>query len=113
MRKRGRPRPDALAPLDLGSLAPLKIDIEPLKVELPELNLDALDIRPLALDELPELPDIKLEPLNLDIVEPLDLELPELDLKLDELPGLNLDELPGPLALPPPRPARKGRKRPR
>lgn len=97
MRKRGRPgrEPD---PLDALGVAPLKLDIEPLKIELPELP--ALDITPLALDELPELPAIELEPVNLD--------LPELDLKLD-LP--ELDELPAPLADglgTAPRKARKG-----
>ena len=52
MRKR-RPESDPLASLEL---APLRIEIEPLKVGLPELNLDALDIKPLALDKLPDPP---------------------------------------------------------
>lgn len=111
MRKRGRPRrgpgrePD---PLDALDLAPLKIDLEPLKVELPDFNLDALDIKSLAPDELPELPDIKLEPIELDLVdlnvdlEPVNLDLPELD--LDRLPDPLVDE---------PRKARKrGSRRP-
>jgi hypothetical protein len=88
MRKR-RPGPDPLGGLDL---APLKIDIEPLNLELPDLApLDLPAIEPL---ELPELPDIKLEPIEIDL-EPVNLDLPELDLKLD-LP--DLDKLPDPLA---------------
>ena len=97
MRKRGRPRPEP------DPLAPLKLDLEPFT--LPDLApLDLPAIGPLELPELPELPAIELEPVEIDL-EPLEL-------KLDPFPELNLDKLPDPLA-DAPGPARKRRKRAR
>jgi hypothetical protein len=47
----------------------LKIEPTPIKIEFPDLDIGPLE--PLDLGELPELPEISLEPLKIELPDPL------------------------------------------